>query len=59
MIEDEQIQSLCVFLKMPNYPSKHWSDYVRWEIAKLLHNVILNATKEIILTFSFFVSLCE
>jgi hypothetical protein len=53
MTEYEQMQSLFVFLKMPNYPSKRWSDYGKWEIAKLLHNVILNVTKKVILAFSF------
>jgi hypothetical protein len=42
---------MFAFLKMPNYPSKHWS--VGWEIAKSLHNVVLSVTKEVILAFSF------
>jgi len=42
---------MFTFLKMLNYPSKHWS--VGWEIAWSLHNVVLSATKEVILAFNF------
>jgi hypothetical protein len=38
---------------VPNYPSKHWNDCGTWEIAELLHNVVLNAIKEVILAFNF------
>jgi hypothetical protein len=44
---------LFAFFKVLNNLLKHWSDYVRWEIAKVLHNVILIAIKEVILTSSF------
>jgi hypothetical protein len=37
MTKYEQMQSLFVFLKVSNHPSKHWSDYVSWVIIESLH----------------------
>jgi hypothetical protein len=47
MTKYKQMQSLFVFLKVLNYPSKCWNDCVRWEIVELIHNVALNAIKEV------------
>jgi hypothetical protein len=49
----KQMQSLFAFLKVPNNPLKHWNDYVGWEIEKVLHRVVLNVIKEVILASSF------
>jgi hypothetical protein len=43
--EYEQMQSLFVFLKVPNNPSKCWSDHVGWEIVESLHHIVLIAIK--------------
>jgi hypothetical protein len=41
------------FLKMSNNPSKHWNDYVGWEIIGSLHHVALITTKGTILSSIF------
>jgi hypothetical protein len=38
---------------VPNDPFKHWSDYVGLEIAEVLHQVVLTATKWAILASTF------
>lgn len=53
MIKYEQMQSLFAFFEVPNNPFKHCSDWARWEIAKVLHYVVLRAIKEVILASSF------
>jgi len=46
MTKYEQMQTLLVFLKVLNHPSKHWSDYVSWVIIESLHRVVLIAIEE-------------
>jgi hypothetical protein len=53
MIEYEQMQFLFIILKVPNHPSKHWSECVGWEIIQSLHHVVLIATTKVILALSF------
>jgi hypothetical protein len=53
MIEYEQMKSLFIILKVPNHPSKHWSECVGWEIIQSLHHVVLIAIKKVILALSF------
>ncbi len=53
MTKCEQMQYLFTFLKVPNNPLKHWSDYARWEIVESLHHVVLIAIKEAIITLNF------
>ncbi len=50
----EHMKYLFAFLKMPNNPSKHWNDYVGWEIIGSLHHVASITTKETILSSIFF-----
>jgi uncharacterized membrane protein len=53
MIKYEQMQSLFAFLKVPNNLLKHCNDCVGWEIAKVLHRVVLIAIEKVILASSF------
>jgi hypothetical protein len=50
--------NLCVaFLKVVNNPSKHWKDYVGWEIVERLDHVVLIASKKFWLQF--FLKFCK
>ncbi len=46
MTKYEQMQTLLVFVKVLNHPSKHWNDYVNWVIIESLHRVVLIAIEE-------------
>jgi hypothetical protein len=49
----EQMQSLFAFLKVFNNPTKHWKDYIGWEIVESLDHVVLIATKQFWLRVTF------
>jgi len=46
MTKYEKMQTLLVFVKVLNHPSKHWSDYVNWVIIESLHRVVSIAIEE-------------
>jgi len=48
------MQSLFIFLKMVNHPSKHENDSISWEIVENLYHVVLIATKEKMMALNFF-----
>jgi hypothetical protein len=44
MIDFEGFKTLYQMLSMNNISKKHWSNLSSWGIAKIMHDVLLNAT---------------
>jgi hypothetical protein len=45
MTKYEDLKDLFQLLKVKSVSKKHWSDTSRWEMAKIMHVVLLEATK--------------
>ncbi len=45
MTNYEDLKDLFQLLKVKNVSKKYWSDTSRWEMAKVMHVVLLEATK--------------
>jgi hypothetical protein len=41
-VDYEDMKSLFKQLQVKNYPHKHWSNSLRWIMAKHMHNVMLD-----------------
>ncbi len=57
LIDYESFKDLFSFFKIKNMSKKHWFDNLGWEMAKNIHDVVLEHTKEVIKNSPFLVFL--
>jgi hypothetical protein len=51
----ESFKDLLCFFKVKNMAKKHWFNNLGWEMAKIIHDEVLECTKEVIKEFPFLV----